>query len=311
MNHFENILSKQSFIILDGALATELEKRGANLNHALWSAKLLAENPSLIKEVYKDYLEVGANIIATASYQASFMGYEKQGYTQQEAIEFMQLSVSLAVQARADFLNTMEQPPAIMPLIAASIGPYGAALADGSEYTGYQNVTVDTLIDFHKKRLDVLANSAADILAFETIPCLEEAIAIKQLMQNYPTKQAWVSFSCKNETQIASGALYSDAVKLLEDSNQIIGVGVNCTAPEFILSLVEKAKPITQKIILVYPNKGEHYNPVTKEWEALDTFSSNYLDNAKAWLHAGAKAIGGCCRTGPEEIKQLSQLLAS
>lgn len=309
ISHFDSIINQQGFVILDGALATELEARGANLNHALWSAKLLAENPSLIKQVHEHYLQVGANVISTASYQASFLGFEKQGYTHQEAIHFLQYSVQLAMEARDHYLLQLNKPLTIKPLIAASIGPYGAALADGSEYTGYKNVAVNELIYFHQERLNILANTEADILAFETIPCLDEAIAIKELLKKHPLQQAWVSFSCKDEIHLSSGELFEEAVKLLEDSEQVIGIGVNCTAPEFIRSLIQIAKPITRKTILVYPNKGEVYNPIEKVWEKVNNSCGSFLENAALWFKDGAKAIGGCCRTSPADIEQLSQLI--
>jgi homocysteine S-methyltransferase len=309
ISKFDSFINHQGFVILDGALATELEARGANLNHALWSAKLLAEDPSLIKQVHEHYLQVGTNVISTASYQASFLGFEKQGYTKQEAIHYLQFSVELAMEARAHYLNQFTEAVLIKPLIAASIGPYGAALADGSEYTGYKNVTVNELISFHQERLNILANTQADILAFETIPCLDEAKAIKELLKKHPLQQAWISFSCKDGIHLSSGELFEDAVKILEDSEQVIGIGVNCTAPEFILSLIQIAEPITSKIILVYPNKGEVYNPIDKVWETAKSDHIDFQNNAILWLEAGAKAIGGCCRTSPLEIQGLAELI--
>jgi len=305
---FETIIHKQGLVILDGALATELEKRGANLNHALWSAKLLTEDPNLIKKVHEHYLQVGANVISTASYQASFLGFEKQGYTKEEAIHFLQFSVELAMSAREDYLQSLGNSLSVNPLIAASIGPYGAALADGSEYTGYTNVSLENLMAFHEERLVVLANTKADILAFETIPCIDEAVAIKELLKKHTPKQAWISFSCKDATRLSSGELFEDAVKVLEDADEIIGVGVNCTAPEYILSLIQIAQPITKKTILVYPNKGETYNPIDKVWETKSHCDNSFIDQASIWLNAGAKAIGGCCRTSPEDISRLVEL---
>jgi homocysteine S-methyltransferase len=305
----EKIIQEQGFVILDGALATELELRGADLNHALWSAKLLQENPALIKEVHIDYLKSGANIIATASYQASFIGFEKQGYTKEEAIHFLQLSVDLAIEARNELLSTQNGASLLSPLVAASLGPYGAALADGSEYTGYHNVSIEHLMEFHKERLALIQQTEADIIAFETIPCLDEAIAIKNLLAARPGKKAWVSFSCKDKIHLCSGELFEDAVNLLNDSKEIVGIGVNCTPPQYIESLITIAKPITDKIIMVYPNKGEIYNPIKKVWEPLNACSNHFITDAKLWLAAGAKAIGGCCRTGPFEIQQLVKLI--
>lgn len=307
--NFDKIILEQGLVILDGALATELEARGANLNHSLWSSKLLNENPALIKEVHLEYLKAGANVIATASYQASFIGFEKQGYTKEDAIKLLQLSVELAIDARTSFLLNNDSLIKHIPLVAASLGPYGAALADGSEYTGYNGeVSIVDLIHFHEERLIVMINTQADVLAFETIPCLDEAIAIKELLHKYPTKKAWISFSCKDGMHLSSGELFEDAVKLLTDSNEIIGIGVNCTAPQYIESLVKIAAPLTQKAIIVYPNKGETYNAVTKKWETIEGSHPNFVENAKIWIAAGAKGIGGCCRTNPRDIEQLGKL---
>ncbi len=307
---FNQIIEDQGFVILDGALATELEARGADLNHPLWSAKLLTEDPSMIRQVHLDYLNAGANVITTASYQASFIGFEKQGYSKADAIKLMQLSVELAIEVRDEFLLNNERPVKYYPIIAASLGPYGAALADGSEYTGYGDVPLSTLTSFHEERLNVILNTEADMLAFETIPCLSEAIAIKELLHQYPSKKAWISFSCKDGLHLCSGELFEDAVKLLHDSNEIIGIGVNCTAPQHIESLINIAKSITEKIIIVYPNKGETYNAEHKKWEASTECNPDFIQNAKLWIDAGAKAIGGCCRTTPADIKQLGGLLS-
>jgi len=306
---FNQIIEDQGFIILDGALATELEARGADLNHPLWSAKILTEDPAMIKQVNLDYLNAGANVIATASYQASFMGYERQGYSREDAIKLMQLSVELAIEARETFLLSSDNKINQSPLVAASLGPYGAALADGSEYRGYNGVSIDELITFHHDRLLLMLNTNADILAFETIPCLDEAIAIKQLLQQYSSKKAWVSFSCKDGMHLCSGELFEDAVKLLSDSKEIIGIGVNCTAPHHIESLINIAKPLTEQVIIVYPNKGETYNAHDKKWEVSTECNPDFLQNAKLWLDAGAKSIGGCCRTTPADIQQLRKLL--
>ena len=302
---FDHIIEKQGCVILDGALATELEKRGANLNHTLWSAKLLIENPALIKQVHLDYLHAGAAIITTATYQASFEGFAKEGYSKKETEQLMNLSVTLAREAIDEFLNTTPSAQSQAPLVAASIGPYGAALADGAEYRGNYNVSIEKLIEFHKDRLALLVKSNADILAFETIPCLEEAFAIKELLKRYPQSQAWVSFSCKDEAHLCSGALFSEAVELLKDSPNIIGVGVNCTAPHYIEALIKIAVAITHQYIIVYPNKGETYNSNTKTWEPTDNCHLSFVDNAQIWKAAGAKVIGGCCRTNPEDILQL------
>jgi homocysteine S-methyltransferase len=188
-NLFEQFLRQKKVVILDGAMATELEKRGADLNHPLWSAKILADQPELIKQVHLDYLEAGADVITTASYQASFEGFAKYGYTEKQAVELMKLGTQLAVEARDEAIkkNICREPG---PLIAASIGPYGASLADGSEYKGNYGISIEALKDFHRKRMHVLLESGADLLACETIPCADEARALVELLAEYPVANA-------------------------------------------------------------------------------------------------------------------------
>lgn len=305
-NLFEPFIQEKGFVILDGAMATELELRGADLNHSLWSAKLLNENPQLIKEVHYDYLIAGADVITTASYQASFDGFAKHGYTTDETLKLMQLSVELAFQAREDSMKTMSRKE--KPLVAASIGPYGAFLADGSEYRGNYRLSIQELKSFHRNRIKVLIEAGADILACETIPCLDEAIALKELLIEFPNVQAWISFSCKNETQISSGEYFADVLQRLNSSDQIIAVGVNCTAPQYITPLIKTAKENTEKLILVYPNKGEEWDAANKCWLPLSADHNHFIDDAKAWYAAGAKIIGGCCRINPGDIEQLKDL---
>lgn len=306
-NLFEPFISHKGFVVLDGAMATELESRGANLNHELWSAKILKEDSQLIRNVHFDYLMAGADVITTASYQASFEGFTKQGYSEKEAKEFMRLSTLLAYEAREDaskIKNFKEQP-----LIAASVGPYGASLADGSEYRGNYGIGIEELKTFHRNRLKILIETGADIIACETIPCIDEAIALKELFVEFPTVQAWISFSCKDEEHLSSGELLSDALELLNESQQIIAVGINCTSPQYIESLIKIAAVATSKLILAYPNKGEIYDPKNKCWISGTHENSRFIDDAKRWHAAGAKIIGGCCRTTPEDIQTLQSLL--
>lgn len=304
---FEPFIKNCGVVILDGAMATELEKHGADLNHALWSAKLLAENPSLIKQVHLDYLKAGADVITTASYQASFDGFAKQGYTKEKAIELMRLATTLATEARTDaLLNNFIKGP--LPLVAASVGPYGASLADGSEYRGDYGLSVGELMSFHRERMQVLAQSSADLLAFETIPCPEEAIALIHLLKEFPGLQAWISFSCKNETAVCSGASFAECAVLANESEQVVAVGVNCTPPRFVESLVRIGIAVSNKPVVVYPNKGETWDAQNKCW-LPGVQQSDFISEAIRWRKAGAKLIGGCCRTSPEDIKNLRQVL--
>jgi homocysteine S-methyltransferase len=306
-NLFEPFLKNCGVVILDGAMATELEKRGADLNHALWSAKLLQENPALIQEVHMDYLKAGADIIITSSYQASFQGFSRQGYSREKSTELLVLSSSLAIRAREEAM-TMNFVNGPKPLIAASIGPYGASLADGSEYRGAYGLSVEELMGFHRERMGILAESGVDLLACETIPCPEEAIALAGLLKEYPGIRAWISFSCKNENQVSDGTDFARCAALVSESEQVVAIGINCTSPQFVEDLIKTGIKVCSKPIIVYPNKGDQWDATQKCWIP----GKNPVDFpafALCWKEAGAKGIGGCCRTSPEDIKKLKQAL--
>lgn len=306
-NGFDPFLKNCGFVLLDGAMATELEKRGADLNNALWSANLLIENPSLIQEVHLDYLKAGADVITTASYQASFTGMAKYGYNRKQTEKFMLLSTSLAINARNEAVkqNWLKGP---FPLIAASVGPYGASLADGSEYRGHYGLSVQELMSFHRERIKVLAGSGADLLACETIPCPEEALALIRLLEEFPGSKAWISFSCKNEQEVCDGTAFAECVALANGSDQVVAIGINCTPPQFAESLVNIARKASNKPIVVYPNKGETWDPVNKCWLTGEK-QVDFHQEAIRWKLAGATLIGGCCHSSPEDIRQLKKTL--
>ncbi len=306
MNPIETILAHNKVMILDGAMATELERAGCDLNDPLWSAKILLEAPELIKAVHASYFAAGADCAITASYQATFEGFARRGLSEKEAADLMRLSVRLAVEARDEFWanpdNRVNRPK---PIIAASIGPYGAYLADGSEYRGDYGLTEQALIDFHRPRLAVLADAEADILACETIPCLVEAQALTHLLAEFPQATAWITFTAKDEVHISHGERLADCVAWLNDYPQIVGVGVNCTAPKYIDGLVKEARAVTNKPIIVYPNSGEGYAITEHRWVGPaehDQFGAK----TQYWHASGASVIGGCCRTIPADIQEIA-----
>ncbi len=301
----QKLINQYHAVIMDGALATELESRGANLNHPLWSAKLLTENPALIQAVHYDYLLAGAQIITSASYQASFTGFAKHGYDDRQAADLMRLSVTLALQAREEALQSGKVTG--YTLVAASVGPYGASLADGSEYRGDYGLTVEELKDFHRPRIQVLANSGADLLACETIPCLEEGLALVEVMQEFKQVPFWLSFSCKDGQHACSGQLFADCAALANQSSNMVAVGVNCTPPQFVAQLVAIAHQTTATPILVYPNKGETWDAAHKCWLPGEGHA-DFITEAKHWQQAGASIIGGCCRTSPADIRALVEV---
>jgi homocysteine S-methyltransferase len=303
-NPIANILEAQNVVILDGALATELERRVCDLNDPLWSARVLLETPELIRQVHADYFLAGADCAITASYQATFEGFARRGLSASQAADLMRLSVQLAIQARDTFWAVPENRIGrVKPFVAASVGPYGAFLADGSEYHGDYGLSELELMAFHRPRMAVLA-SGADILACETIPSLLEATALAKLLEEFPSVNAWISFSAKDGVHVNNGETFAECVQALEGFPQVIAVGVNCTAPQFIADLVGSARGLTQKPIVVYPNSGETYNATSKNWNGESTCQS-FATEARVWFEAGANMIGGCCRTNPDHIRAL------
>jgi homocysteine S-methyltransferase len=290
-------------------LATELEKRGHDLDHPLWSARLLLKDPYEIRSVHRSYLEAGADCIISSSYQATIPGLISEGLSEKDAKDLIKKTVTIACDARDDFLSRTTDRKRIRPLVAASIGPYGAYLADGSEYKGDYFLTSKKLKDFHQPRLELLTQTSADLIACETIPTIREAEALKELLDDTPGVQAWMSFSCKDEIHLSDGTPIEECVSLLEESKGLIALGINCTAPNHILSLISRiAQCKSSKKIIVYPNSGEQFDPNQKKW--LDTQSTyDFSKLALKWYNAGARMIGGCCRTGPDHIAAIRNTL--
>lgn len=291
-------------LLLDGGLSNELERQGCDLNQKLWSAKLLESNPEAIILAHLAYLESGAQCIITSSYQATLPGFMALGYDEPSARELILKSVQLAEEARKRFLST--NPRASTPLIAASIGPYGAYLADGSEYRGNYGITDQDLKDFHEPRIKLLDGSTADILACETIPSFQEAKVLSEILE-HTKKPAWVSFSCKDGQHISDGTPIEQCAGLLAHHPRIFAVGVNCTSPQFISELIQSIKSKSgDKKIVVYPNSGAVYNAENKTWTGLSDPSSCEI-MAKEWVALGAAIVGGCCGIGPQQIRAMSK----
>jgi homocysteine S-methyltransferase len=309
-NPFEQFLGDGEVVILDGALATELERRGANLNDALWSARILLEDPGLIRQVHYDYLVAGADVITTASYQATFEGFARRGLDRERAAELMRLSVRLALEARDAFwAEPANRAGRVRPLVAASVGPYGAFLADGSEYRGDYGLSAAELMDFHRPRMAVLATSGADLMACETLPCQVEGEALVALLAEFPDMPAWLSFSCRSGDEVSDGGSFAACAALADQSDQIVAVGVNCTAPRYVEDLLTVARGATQKPLLCYPNSGEAWDPLNNCWIG-STGVTDFHTPAQRWHAAGASLIGGCCRTTPDDIRDMREALS-
>jgi len=292
-------------ICIDGGLSNVLEELGCNLNNKLWVANLLTTNPEAIIKTHLAYLDAGAQIISTTSYQATIPGFMKLGYSKEDSERLILRSVELAETAIKKYLKT--HSPNKKPIIAGSIGPYGAYLADGSEYRGNYNISDSELIDFHKRRIELLDNSECDLLAFETIPSIEEAKVISQLTKNC-TSPSWVSFSCKDGNHINDGTPIVEAAKIFIEHPNIFAIGVNCTKPQHISNLIMNLKSVlADKNIIIYPNSGEVYNAETKTWSGISN-PTIFQQQAEVWIDLGANIIGGCCQIGPKHIKSICTL---
>lgn len=304
-NLFVEALAGSGAILLDGGLATELEARGHDIGTGLWSAALLRSDPQAIIDVHRAYLDAGARCIVSASYQASRKGFMSLGMSANAADELIQSSVSLAKKARRQYLddNPATDP---MPIVAASIGPYGATLHDGSEYRGNYGVGRDALRRFHEERLNVLDQAGADVLACETIPDYEEAQVLCDLLQD-TQNPAWISFSCRDERCISDGTPLEKVAGLFRDHPRVLAIGINCTAPYLISGLIGQIKiAAPDKAIVVYPNSGENFDVETNSWSGTVSQLECAIA-AKAWRDAGAKLIGGCCRMGPQHIAAMGE----
>jgi homocysteine S-methyltransferase len=286
-------------VVLDGGLATQLEAQGRNLDSALWSARLLHDDPEAIVRAHLAYFAAGARVATTASYQASIDGFVRAGMAYAEAQQLIKRSVRLAEQARANYKDDHEC------WIAGSVGPYGAALADGSEYRGDYDLSMDQLRKWHRPRIQLLAEAGVDILALETIPCLVEVEALLAEIDG-SGQQCWLSITCAGD-RTRAGEPAEEAFAFARDVDEIIAVGVNCIDPADASALIRIANQAASKPIVIYPNSGERWDATTKTWVGPATFQA---EDVQDWITGGARLVGGCCRVGPTEIKAIRNLVA-
>ena len=306
-NPIKPILEQKKHMIIDGALASELQRRGCDLNDSLWSAKVLIEQPELIQQVHYDYFKAGADCAITASYQATPMGFAQKGIELEESIKLIKTSVKLAQQAKMQYLNDIKQDKAL--LIAGSVGPYGAYLANGSEYTGDYQLSESEFIAFHKDRVTALIDAGVDILACETMPSFLEIKALVKLIQQFPMVNCWFSLTLKDQQHISDGTPLTEVIGYLNGIEQIVSVGINCIALEKVTPALEVLSKLTSKPLIVYPNSGEQYDPTTKQWHKNHHHNCTFANQLDTWIKLGAKLIGGCCQTTPEDIVEIHQLL--
>ena len=298
-----SVVSRGQLFPLDGGLGSELASRGYDTSSSLWSADLILTRPSALIEVHRAYLDAGARCITSASYQASLPGLLGRGLSESEARRGIVDSVKLACRARDEFLR--DNPDCCYrPLVAASVGPYGAYLADGSEYRGNYAVSDAELLEFHRPRLEWLDQSGADLIACETMPDLREAILLSDLLKSLATP-AWFSFCCRDELSLHDGNSINSAAQVFRNHPTVVAVGVNCVASELISGLVRRIKAeLADKWIVVYPNSGEQYDAGQKSWSGGQSLPQ-WLDQLQDWREAGVNLIGGCCRVCPQQIRAL------
>jgi homocysteine S-methyltransferase len=295
-------------VILDGGLATELEGKGCDISGLLWSAEILINEPKLIEQVHLDYFNAGADVAITASYQASVVGLmqHKSPMTEDQAKQLIKKSVNLAQNAR----KAVKQQDELRTLyIAGSVGPYGAYLADGSEYRGDYTLPEQEMMEFHRSRIDALVESGVDVLAFETIPSYAESMALLRLLEKRPRMFAWFSFTLKDERHISDGTSLAEVVRLLEGSSQVLAIGVNCVSEALGEAALTTLSRLTTKPLLIYPNSGETYDANTKTWSGEHSQGDALKEKAQRWKSLGARLIGGCCRTTPESIRTIRNAL--
>ena len=288
-------------LVADGGLATELEARGNDVSGSLWSARLLMDAPEEVRDAHLAFFRAGAVIATSASYQASFEGFARRGLDRREAAGLMRRSVDLARAARAEMAGDGQAR-----WVAASVGPYGAALADGSEYRGRYGLSVRELAAWHRPRLEVLAGSGPDVLALETVPDIDEAEALMAAISGLGIP-AWLSYSIAGE-RTRAGQPLSEAFAVAAGVPEVVAVGVNCCAPSDVPMAIAAAREVARKPVIVYPNSGEQWDARQRAWAGRSRYSAG---QSRQWIAAGANVVGGCCRVRPADIAVIAQAAAS
>ncbi|SMF38741.1 homocysteine S-methyltransferase [Streptomyces sp. Amel2xC10] len=294
-------------------MSNQLEAAGHDLSDELWSARLLAERPEAITEAHLAYFEAGADVAITSSYQATFEGFAHRGIGHEEAARLLALSVELARDAarqardkQARDKQTRDKGVTRPLWVAASVGPYGAMLADGSEYRGRYGLSVDELERFHRPRLEALAAAAPNVLALETVPDADEAEALLRAVRGLGVP-VWLSYSVTGD-RTRAGQPLEEAFALAAGRDEVIAVGVNCCVPEDVDAAVATAARVTGRPVVVYPNSGEVWDADARAWRGRSTFAA---EEVLRWRESGARLIGGCCRVGPEAVASIAQTLGA
>lgn len=289
-------------VVLDGGLSDALASRGHDLADDLWTARVLRDAPDDVAAAHRAYFAAGAQVATTASYQASIEGFERKGMSRAEAARLLTRSVTIAREVRDEVSESARDD--VTRLVAASVGPYGAVLADGSEYRGRYGISRRALRDFHGPRMELLAGAGPDLLALETIPDLDEVAVLLELADELAVP-AWLSCTVTGDL-LRDGRPAEEAFARAADVGCIVAVGVNCCAPDDVLPAVRSAVARSGKPAVAYPNSGETWDGASHEWVGESRLDPRLVTS---WADAGARFIGGCCRVGPADIAEISHAL--
>ena len=291
-------------LVLDGGLGTWLERSGCNLTSALWSARLLLDDPAVIRTAHREFFAAGARVGISASYQVSYEALASLGLDRAQTTALLAHSIRLVEEAREEYRAGTDRQGLAQPhpvWTAASVGPYGAMLADGSEYTGRYGLSVSQLQSWHRPRLHALIDAGPDVLAVETIPSLAETEAVLQELSGSGSA-AWLALTVADGT-LRSGESLSEAFGMAAEVSEIVAVGINCSDPREVAGAIDVARAQTGKPIVVYPNSGERWDAEARHWCGEAGFADSAV---RDWIARGATLVGGCCRVGPEEVRAIA-----
>jgi homocysteine S-methyltransferase len=286
-------LMSEPFTVVDGGLSTSLEELGHHPDGALWTAQLVIDRPEVIVAAHRRFVDAGADVVISSSYQASVEGFERAGLGHGAAIAALASTTDLARRSGARF-------------VAASVGPYGAYLADGSEYRGEYSATWSEVRAFHRARLDVLVDTGADVIAIETIPTVAEAEIVLEELQRLGAPPAWLTFTCRDQRTTCGGEPIGDAIAAVQAVPNLVAIGLNCTDPRHVTSLLVAARERTDLPFVVYPNHGRAWDAVHKCW--IGDGDDHVASRAGEWVALGARLIGGCCGVGEDGVRALSDV---
>lgn len=281
-------MSDERVLILDGGLSTALEESGYDVSGPMWTGELLLSNPDAITAAHRSFVEAGADILITGSYQISFEGGRSVGWSDDDVERALRNSTAAArLAANED------------TIVAASIGPFGAHLNDGSEFRGNYGASARAIREFHDRRLDIVLDTEPDMLAIETMPDLDEVRIIMELVESKsPEIDFWVSFTVREAGTLSGGATFADACAVVERESSAIAIGINCSPLSVITQTLVSVD--TDLPFVVYPNAGQSWDSESMSWAGKPEFATSV--NVEEWVSAGARIVGGCCGYGPGHI---------